>query len=239
MESAQSSPLHLFPQSSGLTDYFRVPWKTFVQVVLGVTVKAYQLMCQDRVARQDWEEDTFTVKLTVDYIQPLVRQYPLLLIAMPRTRAHSPEMKGGEVSPKQAPEIDIRLFSSWENYSQIYFAWECKRVGDKRIDEKYTFLIAEYVTNGIFRFLDGKYASEVDDAGILGYVLAGDVPNIVDDINQSMVHPRRARRLSPSNHLAPVPAIGAFTDVYQSRHKRVANQRNIDLHHLFLTFDFA
>jgi len=239
MEAAHPSPLHSFPLRSGSTDQFRVPWKTFVKVVLALTVEAYQRMRQDSVACQDWEEDTFTIRLTEDYIQPLARQHPLNLVVMPRTRVHTPEMKTGAVSPKKAPEIDIRLFSSWEkDYHRVYFAWECKRVGDKRVDNKYAFLIREYVTEGIFRFLDGEYASEVDDSGMLGYVLAGNVANIVDGINQSMVHPRRVRRLSPSDHLVPGPAIGAFTDAYQSRHKRVVHQRIIRLHHLFLTFDF-
>jgi hypothetical protein len=239
MEAFQSSSLHPIPQSIGSIDRFRVPWKIFVQVVLTLTVDAYQRMCQDGVAHQYWEEDAFSIRLTEDYIQPLAHQHPLLLIAVARTRTHTPEMKRGEVSSKQAPEIDIRLFSSWEkDYHRIYFAWECKRVGDKRVDEKYGSLIPKYITEGVFRFLDGEYASDVDDAGMLGYVLAGEIPNIVNDINQSMLHPRRSRRLSSSDHLVPAPAIQTFTDVYHSRHKRVADQKIISLHHLFLTFDF-
>lgn len=239
MEPPQYYPLHSFPPSSGPTKQFRVPWKVFVQIVLEITIEAYQCMRQDGAACQDWEEDTFTLRLTEDYIQPLAHQHPLNLKVMPRTRVHTPEMKTGAVSPRQAPEIDIRLFSSWEkDYHRVYFAWECKRICDKHVDNKCTRLIAEYITEGIFRFLDGKYAPEVDDAGMLGYVLIGDVANIVDDINQSMVHPRRSRQLSSSDHLVPAPPIGIFTDAYQSRHKRVTNQRIICLHHLFLTFDF-
>lgn len=239
MEDSHSSPWYPLPQSGGLIGKFRVPWSTFVKVVLTITVEAYQLIRQEGVACRDWEEDTFTVRLTENYIQPLARQHPLNLIAMSRTRAHTPGMGAGEISPKQAPEIDIRLFNPWENYNQVYFAWECKRISDKRVDEKHAFLVAEYVANGIFRFIDGVYASEVDDAGMLGYVLAGDVPSIVDDINQSMVHPRRVRRLSPSDQLVPASAIVALKDVYQSQHKRLVSQRSICLHHLFLTFDFV
>ena len=224
--------------TSGSSDQFPVRWESFVQLVLEITVEAYQHMRRDGVARQDWEEDTFTASLTEDYIRPLARQHPLSLGAEPRAKVHTPAMKSGAVSPKRATEIDIKLFRPWMNYSEVYFAWECKRVGDKRVDEKYGVLISRYITEGILRFIDRGYAAGLYDAGMLGYVLAGNVTNIVDDINASMHHPRRARPLSDSDHLVPVPAVGAFTDVYRSQHKRPVSQRAIQLHHLFLTFDF-
>jgi hypothetical protein len=223
--------------SNGLPDKFRV-WESFVRLVLEITVEGYQRMRQDGVTQRDWEEDAFTVRLTEDYIRPLAQQHPLNLVTVARTRVHTPAMKAGAVSPKQAPEIDIRLFSSWMNYAQVYFAWECKRVGDKRVNKKYAVLIPGYITEGILRFIDEDYSAGLDDAGMLGYVLAGDVTNIVHDINASMHHPHRARPLSTSDHLVPAPSIGIFVDVYQSHHKRTTSQTAIRLHHLFLTFDF-
>jgi hypothetical protein len=224
--------------ASGSPDNFRVPWESFVQLVLEITVEAYRRMRQDRVARRDWEEDAFTANLTENYIQPLMRQYKLNLVAKARTKVHTPSMRTGVVSPKRAPEIDIQLFHPWVNYNQIYFAWECKLVGDKRTDAICAVLIPKYVTEGIFRFIDENYAAGLHDAGMLGYVLAGEVVNIVDDINASMHHPRRRRQLSASDHLVPAPAIAAFDDIYHSHHKRTISQKAILLHHLFLTFDF-
>jgi len=222
--------------ASGSPDQFPVRWESFVQLVLEITVEAYQRMRQDGVARQDWEEDTFSASLTEDYIQPLARQHPL--IAMARTRVHTPAMKSGAVSPRRAKEIDIRLFHSWMNYSEVYFAWECKRVGDKRVNKKYASLISEYITDGMLRFLDEDYSVGLNNAGMLGYVLAGDVTNIVHDINTSMHHPRRARPLPTSDHLMPAPAVGTFRDVYRSYHQRTVSQKPVRLHHLFLKFDF-
>jgi len=224
--------------TSGSPDQFPVLWESFVRLVLEITVEAYQRMRRDGVARQDWEEDTFTASLTEDYIRPLARQHLLGLVAEPRAKVHTPAMKSGAVSPKRATEIDIRLSYSWMNYSEVYFAWECKRVGDKRVDEKYGVLISRYITEGILRFIDEDYAAGLDDAGMLGYVLAGDVPNIVHDINASMHHRHRARPLSTSDHLTPAPATGTFRDVYRSHHQRPVNHKTIRLHHLFLKFDF-
>lgn len=224
--------------TTGPTDPFRIPWEWFVQLVLEITIEAYQCMRRDGDVQQDWEEDTFTIRLTECYIQPLARRHPLNLIAMPRTKVHTTAMQAGNVSPKKAVEIDIRLFSPWTDYNQIYFAWECKRVGDKRVDGKYAVLVPEYITEGILRFIDEEYAAGLGDAGMLGYVLDGDVTNIVNDINGSMCHPRRTRPLPAADRLALAPAIGTFKDVYQSSHERVVGQRPIRLHHLFLTFDF-
>ena len=130
-------PLRAPSLTSGSPDQFPVLWESFVRLVLEITVEAYQRMRQDGVARRDWEEDTFSVRLTEDYIQPLAGRHLLNLIAEPRAKVHTPAMKSGAVSPKRAAEIDIKLFHSWMNYSEVYFAWECKRVGDKRVDEKY------------------------------------------------------------------------------------------------------
>ena len=231
-------PLHVPSMTAGSPDGFPVFWESFVKLVLEITMEAYQRMRQDGVAQQDWEEDTFSVVLTENYIQNVVRRRQLSLVAMTRTRVHTAAMKTGEVSPKHATEIDIRLFHPWTNYDRVYFAWECKRIGDKLLDTSFAALISQYVTEGIFRFIDEDYAAELDDAGMLGYVLAGDIGNIVRDINASMGHPNRTRRLLPSNHLFPAPMTSTDENVYRSRHKRSTSQRDILLHHLFLTFDF-
>lgn len=225
------------PQSSNdPSDEWRIPWETFVRMVLDVTISGYQKLRQDGVARRDWEEDTFTINL-VDHIRPYA--FLLLLHVIPQAPVYTDQMKTGEVTPRKAKVIDMQLFGNWRDYHKIHFVWECKKVTDKRVDKGDASLIGEYVTNGMFRFLDAKYAAEVPDAGMLGYVLAGDVSNIVSDINTSMCSPQRKRRLAPSDNLSPTSSIGSFTDVYLSHHKRLTNGSPIHLRHLFLTFHFS
>jgi hypothetical protein len=97
----------------------------------------------------------------------------------------------------------------------------------------------------------------VNDAGILGYVLYGEVAQIVGAINQEMLKfPQRpesamkdvrarqaqhaARRLSSSDLLKlcnPGP-VNNFI-FYESRHRRHFCNQDIRLYHFFLTFDFA
>jgi hypothetical protein len=214
-------------------------WQTFVRVVLEVTVEAYQMMRQKRGTRREWEEDTFTLNL-FKHLLPLASRHPIGLNVKPQVLVFTPEMEAGEVSIKEAKKIDIQLWlGSWENHDRIYFAWEAKLIADRNMLEPYQHLIAEYVTNGIVdRFIDGKYSSEVNDAGMLGYILIGHANIIVDQINRSMWSSQRIRKLSEEDYLIKSNPIGGFADVYSSCHKRVFCDRPICLYHMFLTFDY-
>lgn len=228
-----SSSLRTLCPSSGSFTCFRIPWDTFVQAVLSVTVEAYQQM-RNQIPRPHWEEDTLTACLAEDYIAPLGREHPLNLIVVPQGVVYKPKMKAGETTTRKASKIDIKLFLVEENYHQVYFAWECKWICPKHVDSD---LISKYVTQGMLRFINEKYSVRLDDAGMLAYVASGDVAIIIDDINQSMVNPRRNQALAAADHLKLDAPVADFTDVYQSCHTRTPSQSNIRLHHLFLTFD--
>ncbi len=237
-ETGRSNPHGDSPplSASGSPARFEISWSSFVHLVLDLTVQAYQQMRQDRTANPDWEEDTFSVRLTLDYLQPLARQSEPLLIVQSQVPAYTAAMVSGEISTRLAPKIDIELADPWMDYNRVYFAWECKRVADRRVcAPEDRNLAAEYVSEGILRFIDEEYATGLDDAGMLGYVLAGDVGYIVEDINRSMLDRHRTRHLSGGDHLQPSSTVGSFKDIYQSSHRRKAGAI-IRLHHLFLTF---
>jgi hypothetical protein len=234
----RTSPLK--PPSEGVGKPDVVAWKSFVQAVLEVTVEAYQIMRQKGNARCEWEEDTFTLNL-FKHIVPLASRHPVGLTVKPQVPVFTPEMEKGEVSTNEADVIDIQLWIvSWENHDNIYFAWEGKLIVDRDMDKKHETLVAKYITDGIVdRFINGKYSRELDEAGMLGYVLVGDVVTIVDQINRSMHASQRLRKLSEEDHLKKSDPIGNFTDVCCSYHKRVFCDRAIRLYHLLLTFDFT
>ena len=123
-------------------------------------------------------------------------------------------MKAGEESIREAKVIDLRLWGHWEDYHQVHFVWECKRVAKASKSTKtYKGLIPEYITEGMFRFLDEEYASGLNDAGMLGYVLTGNIPSIVHSINRSMTSSRRERKLDMVDNLRQAAPIGTFKDV--------------------------
>jgi hypothetical protein len=147
-------------------------------------------------------------------------------------------MHTGEQATIEAKEIDLLLYDVWEReYHNVHFVWEAKRVCDKRVESSYSHLNSAYVNEAIYRFIEREYAEGLEDAGILGYVLAGEVGNIVEDINQSMGQLRVNKPLPATNNLRLAPAINKFEDIYESAHIRTDNS-SIQLYHLFLTFDF-
>jgi hypothetical protein len=217
----------------------KLTWEEFVQLVIELTIRAYREMRRACPVRRDWEENTFTILLGDDYLRPLAfDHFPSLHVGI-RTKVHTPAMKTGRQETIEAKEIDLSLYGDWErDYLRKHFVWEAKRVGDKRIDAKYSNLNSEYVNEAIYRFIERDYAAHVDDAGVLGYVLAGEASNIVNDINQTMGRLRKRDALPPSNHLQPDTPHAHFEDIYRSRHIRTDNSP-IQLHHLFFTFDFS
>jgi hypothetical protein len=213
-------------------------WADFVQLVLELTIQAYQAMLIDGIAQQNWEENVFTVRLGDDYIRNIVFDRELPIRHEIRTKLHTDAMRAGKQSTIQAKEIDLKLFDVWERDShKRHFVWEAKRVGDKKVNNAYENLNSEYVNEAIYRFIKREYADGLNDAGVLGYVLGGSVTNIVADINQAMGKIRINPPLPPSNHLVSAQPIEGFSDIYDSHHSRIDNT-NIQLHHLFFTFDF-
>ncbi len=244
-----------------MPDIFVSPeeWTGFLQDVLETTVAAYLILKRENTVRGTWEEDILTIRME-KCMNRLSRMYKSPLCAQTQQPIYTPEMMVGKVSPKKAVKLDIKVWDkNWDNEDEIYFTWECKLIVDKAREDKHRRLIPEYITNGIVRFLDSnwRYAQAVNEAGILGYVLYGEVAQIVEAINQEMLAiPRRpessmkdvramqalqaARKLSSSDQLKlcnPGP-INNFI-FYESRHHRHFCNQDIRLYHFFLTFDFA
>ncbi len=223
------------PSDGKPEEFVKLSWPNFVQLVLELTVKGYQAMYQDRVAQRDWEENTFTSRLK-DYIARIAFDYGVQVNF--RHKIHTPEMDEGKQPTIEAKEIDLSLHGTWErDYFRKHFVWEAKRVGNKRI-KKYRNLHLEYIHQAIYRFIRREYADGLSKAGILGYVLAGDVRNIVSNINGSMNKIWENPPLPHSNHLLIAQPINNFENIYQSWHTRTDNT-NINLYHLFLSFEFA
>ena len=208
-------------------------WDEFVQLVISLTIQAYDIMKQTCVVKQNWEENTFTLNLS-NCLRPIAHDQDLPIIVIMRAKQHTAKMQTGEQPTIEAKEMDLILFDSWErNYDTVHFVWEAKRVGDKRVNGDYGGLNSEYVNEAIYRFIRKEYAANVTDAGALAYVLAGDVGNIISDINQSMSNIRKNPALDASNHLQKAPAIQEFEHIYRSTHVREDDNSPLQLHHLF------
>lgn len=74
---------------------------------------------------------------------------------------------------------DIVFFPGHDG--DLYFCLEAKRL-NARVDGVMKSLADEYVKNGMQRFVDGKYSRAVHHAGMLGYVLDGDVTRAMTNV---------------------------------------------------------
>ena len=102
---------------------------------------------------------------------------------------------------------------------------ECKRVAGADAS-----LCRRYVTEGMDRFIDGKYGPNHAQDFMVGYVLLGAPSDAVNKINAYLGgKSRRQDRLERSN-------IGA-TSTWQSRHTRHEPPNSLILYHTFLAFD--
>jgi len=217
----------------------KLTWSDTVQIVVQLTIKAYQAMYEDFIAQRDWEENVFTIRLGEDYLRPIAFDHEYPVFVSIRQKIHTDDMKSGEQATIEAKEIDMLLYGSWEqDYHKKRFIWEAKRIGDKKINPAYSHLNSEYVNEAIYRFIRREYADRLDDAGVLGYVLAGEIKNIVNDVNQCMSTIHKNPPLPRSNHLQMTAPINNFQHIYQSHHIRTDNT-TIKLHHLFLAFNFS
>lgn len=255
------SQLDQAPENFGVLDISERPdlWATFLHVVLEITVTAYLMLKQEGIARSTWKEDTFTINIE-RCMKQVIRKQKLPLSVISQRNIYTPEMMLGETSPQKAVRLDLKIWN-WEWYCEddIYFAWECKLIVDKAKEDKHQRLTREYITDGIIRFLNEhwKYAESVDDAGILGYVLYGEVAQVVKAINRRMInvahhpeapaHSERERYIRQSSSklssadflkLSNSMSLQDF-QTYESQHNRSFCDRSIHLYHFFLTFDFV
>lgn len=140
---------------------------------------------------------------------------------------------------------DIRILPTKNEYidDDEYYLIECKRLDDKRLKGK-SGLNAEYVKNGICRFVNSNYYSFYGCNAMFGFVIAPvNIPSdIIGNINTLMsssflndkkqvVNANATRKLTYENFANTYPYS------YISQHKYSASGNSINLYHLI--FDFS
>lgn len=136
------------------------------------------------------------------------------------------ELKG-DVSAKGYIDIAVLFFS--RHRRKVYFAFECKRLNVVEENGRRRSLAAEYVTEGMMRFVTAQYAKALPIGGMLGYVMDGDVPNATRDIVAQIRRQRRRLRCSVRDTKTGTSPISLTT-----RHRRSAG--HIRLTHMLISF---
>ena len=119
------------------------------------------------------------------------------------------------------PTIDF-CFRDW-NTENSYFGAECKNLYSNRPDK-----IKRYVETGVDNYTSGRYGSKSSENAMVGYVLSGNIPDIVNSL------------IIEINKGTPLQSLIRETKYkdpqYFSKHKRALDNQEITLHHLFFNF---
>ena len=136
------------------------------------------------------------------------------------------------ITGEELGRIDLKFLPAVSALEEIYFAFECKRL-NATINESRRTLAAEYVTEGIMRFVTGQYSSSVNSGGMIGYVLDGKSDEAIASVGQNIASRRTVLRMPASAGLEESALHPNIPSIRQTHHVLSA-QREFRIHHIFL-----
>ena len=126
-----------------------------------------------------------------------------------------------------AGRIDLKVIYDFDERN--YFGVECKRLSkdDRSLDRK-------YVTNGLARFLAGKYSYNHQWGMMVGYVISGTCQQAADCVRERMCE--NSYDLHTVSSLAQETRFGNHRHLHSSRHRQETPQETIItvLHYFFV-----
>jgi hypothetical protein len=187
--------------------------------LLRIVCDAYQRLYQKHNIRQEMSEDEITEELLIEVhfvwsksnITETIRPLP---------------QKGDKTAAKpkgRHPTIDFCFRDVW--VSEAFFGFEFKLLaeGDTR-------LYNEYIKNGLYRYIQGKYSARGSAGSLVGYVKLGNLARIIQDVKA------RVDNESIWKVMDLAPPIGEFKEHYVSVHSREMSLPLFCVHHLFFFF---
>lgn len=129
-------------------------------------------------------------------------------------------------------KVDL-VFLPFVTQDDVYFGLECKRLNVTG-PSGFRPYAAEYVTEGVMRFVRGQYGRSVADGAMVGYVLDGDVPSAMRRIEANLVS--RCGELGMTSPASFVDSTQCPDEAWvrETAHERSASLGRIRVHHLFL-----
>lgn len=106
----------------------------------------------------------------------------------------------------------------------VILAAECKNLYNHKKDK-----IKRYVETGVKNYISGRYGSQSSESSIIGYVLSGKIPEIVNELVSEIA------KVTPVSNLSR--ELRYMEPQYSSQHMRNLDNQEITIHHLF--FDFS
>jgi hypothetical protein len=147
-----------------------------------------------------------------------------------------PETREG----KGRTDIKILPINPYEG-NDAYYLIECKRLNNKNVVGK-TGMNAEYIKNGICRFITEFYSSYYNCNGMFGFVVDSmdidtNISNINTMLNRDFINDKnKIVNAKVIQNLSKINIVENFEFTYLSKHKTKSN-KEITLYHLM--FDFS
>lgn len=139
-----------------------------------------------------------------------------------------------EEDDKEEGRLDLVFRPTHTAREEVYLSFECKRLNAKQSDGSIRPHAGAYVSQGMMRYVRGRYAHRMRDGGMIGYVLDGNLGTAQKGVNDNIRRKRKKLRLvtppdqmKASCHLRDDPRVQETEHDLQGRRFRI--------HHVFLT----
>lgn len=131
--------------------------------------------------------------------------------------------------------VDIRIISKNDfEIDEAYYIIECKRLNNKNLTGISGFN-AEYIKDGILRFVERKHSAYYQVNGMIGFVVGNmEIGNNIKNIN--MLLKNKFKHANTKKKLKFIDFIKDFKHSYSSAHEDIEG-KEIKLYHLM--FDFS
>lgn len=187
--------------------------------LLEIVCDAYDMLCKNNTIKKEMSEDDIT--------EELFKEIVIIWCESSTTNSIVPiNQKSDKTFSKDVgkpPTIDFCFRDRYVRES--FFGFECKLLaeGDVR-------LYREYIQNGLYRYIQGKYCARSSAGSLIGYVTSGSISVVVQDVKI------RVDKKNILSAMALAPSISTFKEHYTSTHTREKGLSSFCVHHLFFRF---
>ncbi|RUL86994.1 hypothetical protein [Tautonia sociabilis] len=197
-----------------------------ITTILDITIKAWPRVVAGGKVSARSSEDDISDELRWQMDAEKRRRNP-----MPRLRFEREPQSDLPDKSRSIGLIDVYVIYSFEQTE--YFAIECKRLADADSD-----LSRYYVTDGVNRFVIGKYSLGHPYGAMVGYVCAGECGVVASQIEKRLKDFDRAvTAISSSWMWRQEDRFGRIPNLFSTKHTQVGIQHEITLLHLFVSLN--
>ena len=137
-----------------------------------------------------------------------------------------------EDGTEQQGRLDLRIIHGFRR--KVYFSIECKLLRVERPSGRFESLADKYVTEGMYRYFNGQYASGLDKGGMLGYVMDGQVKKAIGDVTNAIHAQRKKLYMDDQQTLRPSHVMPS--DQIKETEHNYGPQGTFVVYHIFLPY---